>query len=662
MKPITIDIDAHILDKFTADSSSITNFIAKGSEVMSCTIPNHVLSFPQLAIRMLELFAIGKSDCDYRKIKTATESFGLVTIKGNPDNGAIFDLFRKFGIMAGNLTIGVSGTKLEPKVYTTAKMMKDISKFAPDVQAALALTLYNIATLAAKVIVKVPAITSASVTSKVICDTGLDQFVVSYTGTKNITVAEIPTDEYMEIQYYNNKYSNLSSTYPGALQYAIVASTKDDGSVTYADAKIVTAISYSSTVYPILLDKTGVAKTTMELTSFESAKDSYITFITVPYELPTIKVCKVDATDLKDSLPSNPSIINILEDIDAEEEFMTEGSAGITKWNYNAKTFLHEGLEEKVYTNLSTIFGVKTVAVAGALDYDAMVDLYKDDEYAKQLYAQIQPYYADFDLGTLAANLKGFAKGDLYSLLFIGESGTGKSTAARVIPARCGIPYVSINCSINTEESDIFGSMVPNTKKVSDIDPEFIWEDGILTKAIRNGYCAILEEVNLAKPGVLGKLNSLLDDSRQVELSTGEIIKAHPNFRVIGTGNIGYEGTNRMNKSFINRFDDCTVFPDIPRAKAIEIIKTRTGYKNMTKIDVVLNVYEALKKYSNEQNLRLVVSVRQLLNIFSKGKYYTDAKDAVVRMMLNGAFIEEPEYKEEFINSVLPSFKLNFKI
>jgi hypothetical protein len=117
-----------------------------------------------------------------------------------------------------------------------------------------------------------------------------------------------------------------------------------------------------------------------------------------------------------------------------------------------------------------------------------------------------------------------------------------------------------------------------------------------------------------------------------------------------------------MNKSFINRFDDCTVFPDIPRAKAIEIIKTRTGYKNMTKIDVVLNVYEALKKYSNEQNLKLVVSVRQLLNIFSKGKYYTDAKDAVVRMMLNGAFIEEPEYKEEFINSVLPSFKLNFKI
>lgn len=54
--------------------------------------------------------------------------------------------------------------------------------------------------------------------------------------------------------------------------------------------------------------------------------------------------------------------------------------------------------------------------------------------------------------------------------------------------------------------------------------------------------------------------------------------------------------------------------------------------------------------------------MRQLLNLFSKGKYYSDAKDAVCRIMLNGAFIEEPEYQEEFEKSILPAFKLNFKI
>jgi hypothetical protein len=74
------------------------------------------------------------------------------------------------------------------------------------------------------------------------------------------------------------------------------------------------------------------------------------------------------------------------------------------------------------------------------------------------------------------------------------------------------------------------------------------------------------------------------------------------------------------------------------------------------------NVYEALKKYSKEQNLNLVISMRQLLTIFSNGKYYNDARDAVERIMVNGAFIEEPEYREEFKNRVLSAFKLNFKL
>jgi hypothetical protein len=105
-----------------------------------------------------------------------------------------------------------------------------------------------------------------------------------------------------------------------------------------------------------------------------------------------------------------------------------------------------------------------------------------------------------------------------------------------------------------------------------------------------------------------------------------------------------------------------TVFKDLKRDEAIEVIKTRTGYSDKAKLDKIYNVYEALKKFATEQNVNLVVSMRQLLNIFTKGRYYKDARDAVSRIMLNGAFLEDTEYQKVFEDTVLPAFDLKFRI
>ena len=662
MKPIVIDITKSVLDVYTTSSSSVSGISVKGTEVRSCTVPNHLVAFPQIAVKILELFSIGKTDCEFRKIRTDDGAFGLVTIKGNSDNNAIFEIFRKFGILTGNLTIGVSGTPSNPVIYTNSKMMKDISKYAPEVQAALSFTLYSIAKVCAQVIGKTPKITTTCTSSNTSCDMEFNDFIMGFASVSQITLKEIPTDNYVEIEYYNNVYSTVSSTYSDAVRYNVLAKTEPDGSFIFAESAIISAVAFTTVVYPILILRNGTVLTTMELTNFESAKDSYITALVSHYRTPTVKVKNVPLEELVKQVPENASMIDILDDTDLEATFMYESVKNLSDWNASAKGTLHEGLDEKVSDAVTRMLGIKTSTVSTVLDCTAMKELYKEDKYAQQLYAQVQPYYDTFELGNLNANLKGFAKGDLYSMLFAGDSGTGKSTAARVIPARCGIPYISINFSVNIEESDIFGSMIPNTMKASADDPEFVWQDGVLTKAVRNGYCAVLEEINFARPGVLGKLNSLLDENRQIDLPTGEVLKAHPNFRIIATCNVAYEGTNRFNKALINRFDDCTVFRDVTRAKAIEIIKERTGYKNMTKIDTVYNVYEALKKYGKEQNLNLIVSMRQLLNLFSKGKYYTDAKDAVIRIMINGAFIEEPEYQEEFEKTILPAFKLSFKL
>ena len=299
------------------------------------------------------------------------------------------------------------------------------------------------------------------------------------------------------------------------------------------------------------------------------------------------------------------------------------------------------------------------VKISKSLIVDKSSD-YENDEYAKTLlFRNKKAYYDDFDLKDLKNVTNEFAKGNVYSMFFIGESGTGKSTAAKVIPYLVGLPVLSINFSNNIEESDLFGTLQPNYNKQSDTDPEFVWKDGLITKAIRNGYCLSLEEINFARPGVLGKLNSLLDENRQIDLQTGEIVTAHPNFRIIATGNMGYEGTHRLNKAFVNRFEIVKVFEAYSRRELEDIIKLRTSYTNSQIINRVLDVYDSIIKYGKENNAEIVISVRQLINIFNTKKAFKSVHDALVNTLVNSAFAEDEDLRQEYVKNLLPSFKLN---
>ena len=294
------------------------------------------------------------------------------------------------------------------------------------------------------------------------------------------------------------------------------------------------------------------------------------------------------------------------------------------------------------------------------IDVTAIKEQYKDDQYAQSLYNAEQPYYKDFDLEDLNLYVSGIANGDIYSLLFVGESGTGKSTIAKVLSSKAGLPCITINLSANTEESDLFGSVIPNPD--SNANNPFIWKDGLITKAIRNGYVCILDEINFAKPSILGKLNSLLDETRQIDLDNGEVVKAHDNFRIIATCNIAYEGTNRFNKALINRFEIVKRFDSINNTKLKSIIMSRTNYKQEEKIIQIIDVYNSIIKYSNANNLDLIVSVRQLLTLFTTYKYYTNLKEAILNTLVHNAFIEDAEYESDYISTVLDSFDLNFKL
>ncbi|VDN24368.1 unnamed protein product [Gongylonema pulchrum] len=103
----------------------------------------------------------------------------------------------------------------------------------------------------------------------------------------------------------------------------------------------------------------------------------------------------------------------------------------------------------------------------------------------------------------------------------------------------------------HTDLQEYIGSYVP------DGNGRFVFVEGPLVKAARDGYWIILDELNLAPTDVIEALNRLLDDNRELYVAeTNTVVKAHPQFRLFATQNpVGlYAGRKRLSRALLNRF------------------------------------------------------------------------------------------------------------
>ncbi len=86
----------------------------------------------------------------------------------------------------------------------------------------------------------------------------------------------------------------------------------------------------------------------------------------------------------------------------------------------------------------------------------------------------------------------------------------------------------------------------------------FVWEDGPLLRAVKEGSFFLLDEVALAKDSVLERLNSLLERERTLvvaEMPGGSSLKAHEEFALIATMNPGGDyGKRELSPALRNRF------------------------------------------------------------------------------------------------------------
>lgn len=188
-----------------------------------------------------------------------------------------------------------------------------------------------------------------------------------------------------------------------------------------------------------------------------------------------------------------------------------------------------------------------------------------------------------------------------------GESGTGKTTNAKMVAQLLGMPYYFFTCGEGTDETDLVSSMIPNIgskkagsvmdmptyvdmqmdpasalERVSGVYEETISQEDafrrILAAVYQNGFqngqgekayvmvessivtgcrrpsvIEIQEPSVISKPGTLVKLNGLLDDGAAITLTSGEVVRRNPETIILLTTNMGYKGCRGFNESVLSR-------------------------------------------------------------------------------------------------------------
>ncbi|MDG0816935.1 CbbQ/NirQ/NorQ/GpvN family protein [Bdellovibrio svalbardensis] len=145
-------------------------------------------------------------------------------------------------------------------------------------------------------------------------------------------------------------------------------------------------------------------------------------------------------------------------------------------------------------------------------------------------------------------------------LMLKGPTGCGKSRFVEAMAARLGRPLISVACNEDTSATDLLGRYLIQ-------GGDTVWQDGPVTRALREGAILYLDEISEAREDVIVVLHPLTDHRRTITLDKrNEEIKASPEFMLIVSFNPGYQkGLKELKPSTRQRF--VAIHFDYPKAE-----------------------------------------------------------------------------------------------
>jgi nitric oxide reductase NorQ protein len=156
-------------------------------------------------------------------------------------------------------------------------------------------------------------------------------------------------------------------------------------------------------------------------------------------------------------------------------------------------------------------------------------------------------------------------------LLLKGPTGCGKSRFVEYMAQELNTQLITITCHEETSAVDLIGRYLVQGS-------DTVWQDGPLTRAVREGCIIYLDEIAEARPDVLVAIHSLTDHRRALYIDRhNETIIAPDTFMLVASFNPGYQrGIKEMKPSTRQRFIGLNFnYPN--QEQEIEIIRAETG-------------------------------------------------------------------------------------
>lgn len=121
------------------------------------------------------------------------------------------------------------------------------------------------------------------------------------------------------------------------------------------------------------------------------------------------------------------------------------------------------------------------------------------------------------------------------AVMLKGPTGCGKTRFVEHMAWRLRRPLITVSCHDDLTASDLVGRFLIRHDGT-------VWQDGPLTRAVREGAICYLDEVVEARQDTVVVLHPLTDHRRVLPVDrTGELIPAEPGFQLVISYNPGYQ-------------------------------------------------------------------------------------------------------------------------
>lgn len=258
--------------------------------------------------------------------------------------------------------------------------------------------------------------------------------------------------------------------------------------------------------------------------------------------------------------------------------------------------------------SVKRVENVKKLAEKGEYKInDSFVD--NEADLVPKIYDHYIPSSEVISVCKLLKGMNSLPETPVMNMMFTGEAGTGKSTAAQLIARIVNLPYRFMTMSADTTVADLLLNILP-----SETPGAFEHHESELVKAFRNGGVIEIQEVNtVRKPNVLTSLNATLDDLRELHLPNGKIIKRHPNCIVVFTANVGYEGTGQMNQALLSRCFWKSEFELPANDTLVKRLVDKSGIDKSIAENMVKCMHDIKKNLAEEGETNGICSFREVL-------------------------------------------------